>query len=94
MNGVGNMVLFLCVARLFYASDLFVRYLPMPLADGSQTADLFRERTQMAVFRWRCFVSSSMGRRVAHSCLFSFRWGFLAVARGCSLSCVPLRTDH
>lgn len=40
-NGVGRVALFVCVARLFYASDLFVRYLPMPLADGSQTADLF-----------------------------------------------------
>lgn len=39
-----------------------------------------RERKQMAVFHWRCFVSSSMGRRVAHSRLFSFRWSFLPVA--------------
>ena len=31
-------MLLVCVARLFYASDLFVRHLPMPLADGSQTA--------------------------------------------------------
>ena len=41
----------------------------------------FRERKQTAVFRWRCFVSSSMGRRVAHSCQFSFGWSILPVAR-------------
>lgn len=54
----------------------------------------FREHKQTAVFRRRRFVSSSMGRRVVHSCLFSFRWSFLPVAGGCFLSCVPFRTDH
>lgn len=54
----------------------------------------FLERKLTAVFRWRCFVSSSMGRRVAHTRLFSFGWSFLPVAGCCSLSCVPLRTDH
>lgn len=40
----------------------------------------FRERKQTAVFCRRRFVSSSMGLRVAHSCLFSFGWSFLPVA--------------
>ena len=51
-------MLLVCVARLFYASDLFVHYLPMPLADGSQTADLFGSAS-----RRQCSVGGALSRR-------------------------------
>ena len=51
-------MLLVCVARLFYASDLFVRHLPMPLADGSQTADLFGSAS-----RRQCSVGGALSRR-------------------------------